>query len=534
MSSESEAASLSREEIIALMKAHRELQEAYADVARQLEWFKRQLFGPKSERRLFDSAGRQLSLGEILLPPPSEAPPIEVPAHRRRRPETNGAEDGEERLRFDPSVPVEEIEVPNPEMEGENPDDYVMVGEKVTERLAQRPGSYVVLRYRRKVYKRKADGVFSCPSVPRAVLEKSCADVSLLAGILIDKFRFHLPLYRQHQRLEAAGIHLSRGSLTHWVHQSGELLEPVYDANLVSILSSKVLAMDETPIKAGRKQRDPPHRGVMKTAYFWPLYGDKDEIAFPFATTRGSVVVRETLKGYSGVLLTDGYKVYDQYAKVTGGIEHAQCWSHARRQYEKAETSDPKRVQEILEQIAGIYTAEAPLRAKEVSPEKTLAFRAECVRPLVEAFFEKLKEIQREEILLPSSPFTQAVGYSLQREKALRVFLENPDVPMDTNHLERAIRPIAMGRRAWLFCWTEVGAKYVGIIQSLIYTCRVQGIDPYVYLVDVLQRIDTHPAKDVALLMPRLWKDHFAGNPLLSDLDRNKRTGERPDADAVR
>ncbi|MCC7142439.1 MAG: transposase domain-containing protein, partial [Candidatus Eisenbacteria bacterium] len=92
--------------------------------------------------------------------------------------------------------------------------------------------------------------------------------------------------------------------------------------------------------------------------------------------------------------------------------------------------------------------------------------------------------------------------------------------PLDTNHLERAIRPIAMGRRSWLFCWTEVGAKYVGIVQSLLTTCRLQGVDPYTYLVDVLQRIDTHPAKDVALLTPRLWREHFAANPLRAALDR--------------
>jgi hypothetical protein len=98
------------------------------------------------------------------------------------------------------------------------------------------------------------------------------------------------------------------------------------------------------------------------------------------------------------------------------------------------------------------------------------------------------------------------------------VFLQRPEVALDTNHLERAIRPIALGRKNWLFCWTEVGAKYVGIIQSLLATCRVQGIDPYVYLVDVLQRIDTHPAAEVASLTPRLWKGLFADNPLRSDL----------------
>ena len=125
------------------------------------------------------------------------------------------------------------------------------------------------------------------------------------------------------------------------------------------------------------------------------------------------------------------------------------------------------------------------------------------------------------ETLLPSSLFAKAARYTLSREKELRVFLEYPDIPIDTNHLEREIRPIALGRKNWNFCSTELGAKYVGIIQSLLATCRVQGVDPYTYLVDVLQRIETHPAKDVAPLTPRLWKEHFGRNPLRSDIDRN-------------
>ncbi len=124
------------------------------------------------------------------------------------------------------------------------------------------------------------------------------------------------------------------------------------------------------------------------------------------------------------------------------------------------------------------------------------------------------------EVLLPTNPFTKAGRYALSREKSLRVFLAYPDVPLDTNHLERAIRPIALGRKNWMFCWTELGAQYVGIIQSLLSTYRVQGIDPYTYLVDVLQRIDTHPARDVELLTPRLWKKEFGANPLGSDVDR--------------
>ena len=170
-----------------------------------MEWFKRQLFGSKSERRLFDDpkpaadAWREIQRAER-----SAASEIEVAGHRRRRADgASEAEDEAPALRSvgsgggDPD--------PQPRDRGENPEDYEVVGEKVTCRLAQRPGSYVVLRYVRKVYKRKADGVFSCPPAPPAVLEKSCADVSFLAGLLIDKFVYHLPLYRQHQRLRRPG-----------------------------------------------------------------------------------------------------------------------------------------------------------------------------------------------------------------------------------------------------------------------------------------------------------------------------------------
>lgn len=524
MTFDAQASAMSHAEIVELLKVHDELKRTLEDVvqsrdelAHQVEWFKRQLFGAKSERRIFDALGRQLTLGEIQRAERAAPTEIEVAGHRRRR--ADGAGDAETQpLRFDESVPVEVIEIGNREIT--HPEDWAVVGEKVTDRLAQRPGSYVVLRYLRKVYKRKTDGVFSCVPAPPAVLEKSCADVSFLAGVLIDKFLYHLPLYRQHQRLAAAGVHLGRSTLTHLVHRTAELLRPVYAAQLRSILASSVLAMDETPIKAGHKKRPPPQRGVMRTAYFWPIYGDRDEIAFPFAPTRGSEVVREALKGFGGVLLSDGYRVYERYAEVTNGIVHAQCWSHARRHFEEAESSEPARCVEALELIGELYHCEQQMRELSLSPEKVLAYRAEHARPVVDRFFDRLRSTLDEEILLPTNPFTRAASYALKRRQGLQVFLEYPNVPLDTNHLERAIRPIPLGRKNWLFCWTEIGAEYVGIVQSLLSTCRVQGIAPYTYLVDVLQRIDTHPAKDVELLTPRLWKEHFAANPLKSDLDR--------------
>jgi len=135
------------------------------------------------------------------------------------------------------------------------------------------------------------------------------------------------------------------------------------------------------------------------------------------------------------------------------------------------------------------------------------------------AFFAWLKEELTLHALLPSNPFTKAAHYALERKAGLEVFLTDPDVPLDTNHLDRALRPIPMGRKNWLFCWTELGAERVGQIQSLISTCVLHGVDPYTYLVDVLQRIDTHPFAQVEQLTPRLWKPHFADAPLRSLLE---------------
>jgi len=133
-----------------------------------------------------------------------------------------------------------------------------------------------------------------------------------------------------------------------------------------------------------------------------------------------------------------------------------------------------------------------------------------------------LNGVFTQRILLPTNPFTVAAHYALKRETALRVFLENPEVPIDTNHIERQIRPVAIGRKNWLFCWTEIGAHYAGIANSLIATCRLHDVDPYEYLVDVLQRVDTHPAFEVHRLTPRLWKQEFSATPLKSDLDPRK------------
>ena len=145
--------------------------------------------------------------------------------------------------------------------------------------------------------------------------------------------------------------------------------------------------------------------------------------------------------------------------------------------------------------------------------------RRERSLAVVEEFFKWLKYEFADLMLLPSSPFSKAASYAIERKASLSVYLADPAVPIDTNHLERALRAIPMGRKNWLFCWTEVGAEYVGKIQSLLVTCRLHGIDPYTYFVDVLQRVSVTKALDVADLTPRCWKELFAQAPLTSDLD---------------
>ena len=488
----------------------------------QLEWFKRQLFGKKSERFAPEPDPQQMHLGQLLgdLPAAAEQPEAgsTVPAHKRRKPRSDFADESRDAPFFDESkVPVQTIEVPNPEIQGLQPEEYEVIGEKVSHRLAQRPGSFVVLKYVRPVIKRLDTQTLHCAPAPVGVFQGSRADVSFVVGLVVDKFRYHLPLYRQHQRLIDAGFTLSRTWLTQLVQLASQLLEPIFDAQLDSICRSHVITMDEVPIKAGQAGN-----GKMKATYFWPVYGDQDEVCFPHFESRRHEHVEQALglKLAPGtVLLSDGYAAYESYAKKTG-ITNAQCWAHSRRGIFEALDAEPEYAGQALEQIAAIYKVEEKIRELKLKGEAKRLHRLTHSKPLVDKFFDWIDKQFEQQGLLPSNPLTKALAYIRERREGLRVFLNDPAVAIDTNHIERALRPIPMGRGNWLFCWTEVGAKHVGIVQSLIATCRLQGIDPYTYLVDVLQRVGQHPAARVAELTPRQWKQHFANNPLRSDLDR--------------
>ena len=489
-----------------LTTSHEELVKRFEELTIQNAWLCKELFGKRSERRVEPSSdARQLFLGEEYKP--SETEPTKktkVAEYERthRKAEIKFTEE-DSRLKFDERVPVKVIEVPHPDIEGLSEDEYEKVGEETCCKLAQLPGSYVVIKYVRPKIKIK-DKISTAPLPPAArVIERGIAEVSFIVGLVIDKFVYGIPLYRQYQRLEASGVYVCRATLTHLVHRAAQILEPVFSSHLGLILLSHVLSMDETKMRAGR------HKGKMHQGYFWGLLGENQEIAFLYSPTRSGKAVQEYLSSFRGTLLTDGYSVYDAMASQYVQIRHAQCWIHARRKFIEAEGIEPEHAKKALGFIRELYAIE-----QSVSREQ----RATYALPVVDAYFEWLRECSRTMALLPSNQFLKAVSYSLKREAALRVFLSDPKVSLDTNDLERENKRVAIGRKNYLFFSTEIGAKYGAILQSLVSTCILQGISPYDYLVDVLQRIESHPMSEVSDLTPRCWKEKFQNEPLRSDL----------------
>lgn len=479
-----------------------------SELESQVNWFTRQVFGRKSERRVDDTfplSGEQQMLEMPLVASiPAKVELASVQAHTRKKSHKVFAEDNASHtgLRFGPEVRVEEVPVANPATKDLDPSEYEIISYRTTERLCQEKSAYFITRFIQPVIKLKSSGKPINPPVIESVIQSPYADISILVGLITDKFLYYQPLYRQHQKLQAQGIDISRGTLNTWAHAFIDLFKPIYDAQLISVLASAVISMDETPHKAGRKKG----KHEMSTCYFWFLYGDMKEVILHNSISRGAAVVKNILfNNFQGTLLSDGYPVYASITELLN-ILHACCWAHARRYFIEAEEQEPLSSREAVALIRELYVKE------ELAPperEERLEFRLEQEKPIVDRIFDWLQQESRRLAGLPKTKYSKAVHYTLSREASLRVFLFNPDVPLDNNHTERAIRSQVMARKNYLFCWTEIGAEKVAIIQSLIITCQLHEIDPWEYLTDVALRISTHPQSRVAELTPRNWKERF-------------------------
>jgi transposase len=434
-----------------------------AALRQQLDWFKRQLFGRKSEQRLdIDPAiqGDLLAALGVAIPPCPQDLPQETITYQRRKKQRDDAVN-DSGLRFDDGVPVETIAVSDPDIEAIPADRRVLIGEKVTCRLAQRPGSYIILKYVRPVYKLIEDQTVVTTPAPANVLEKCVVDVSCLAGMLVDKFCFHLPLHRQHQRLAQCGIQVSRSSLTTWVSRAIDLLRPIVVAQHQQVLHSRVIAMDETPIKAGRQQQ-----GRMRQAYFWPIYGDADEMVFHYAPSREHRHVAALLGDFQGTLLSDGYEAYAAYARARQGVIKADCWSHCRRGFEQAQEAEPAASAEALTLIGALYRHEQIIRDQGLQSDRKQRYRTEHSEPVAKAFWRWCDDQCHRPDLLPGNPLSRALKYARARQAGLAVFLADPEVPIDTNHLERGLRPIPMGKNYAQFVIMQSCADIDCLIQQ--------------------------------------------------------------------
>ena len=418
-------------------------------------------------------------------------------------------------LRFGPEATVIDIDVMPPEIEGLEEDDFAIISERICCKLASVPIRHVVLRFHYKKAKIKSTSALVCAPAVEGIFKNSCVDVSFVAGMLVDKFNWHLPLYRQHQILAESGITVSRKSLSGWANRAISLLEPVFEAQCRSVLESSVIVMDETPVRVGR---DPDKPGKMKQCYYWPVLGDRDEVVFHFALSRAHHHVELFLGDFEGTLVSDGYDAYKAYATARAkAVKQQNCWAHARRNFEEQLENHPGLAGKALDLIGGMYGIEKRFRLRPL-PE-LLEARRTCTRPLVDAFWLWCEQTLEDPALTPKHPIRRAINYAVERRKSLEVFLDDPLVPIDSNGVERQLRRLKLGQKNWLFSWTEAGGRNVGIINSLTATCQLHGISPTTYLIDVLQRIDTHPVERVHELTPRLWKELFADKPMAGSID---------------
>ncbi|MFT6271025.1 MAG: hypothetical protein ACJAVV_003865 [Alphaproteobacteria bacterium] len=242
-----------------------------------------------------------------------------------------------------------------------------------------------------------------------------------------------------------------------------ELLRTIARVQWQHILRGGHLAMDEVPMKAGRIDTTSRTASKMKQTYFWPIYGEDDEVAFTWSAGRGMAYVIEQLSGFTGTLLTDGYPAYNSVVKKLNeqahNVVHAGCWAHCRRMFEFALEDAPNEAQHALDIISKMYQVEKRIRENNMSYPDIQRMRTAYSTPVVDDFFTWLFEQRQRPEILPKSKMGKALYYAHNRQTKLKIYLTQPDVPVDTNHLERALRVVPLGRNNFKFCWTELGAE---------------------------------------------------------------------------
>jgi transposase len=382
----------------------------------------------------------------------------------------------------------------------EDTTDCKIMNAEITEVLEYEPGELYVKQYKRFKYARPNNGGIIIGSLPSRPIEKAMAGEGLLAQIVIDKYVDHLPLYRQMQRFQRSGVKLSYSTLTDWVSGTCKLITPLFESLRTEVLKSNYLHVDETPIKVLDKDKnDSTHRG-----YYWVYQNSIDKLVFfDYQEGRGREGPMEILKDFQGYLQTDGYIVYDAFEKEAGIIP-LNCMSHARRMFYDALDNDKAVAEYALQEIQKLYAIERDCKERSLHFDEIKAVRQEQSVPILTALG---KWMQDEYIkAIPKSSIGKALGYSVERWKKLSHYTENGMLNIDNNPVENSIRPVALGRKNYLFAGSHEAARRSGMLYSLLGTCKMHNVEPYSWLKNVLHRIADHPINQIQDLLPHRYK----------------------------
>ncbi len=487
-------------ETIAALKAENEqLQGQNLQLMHRLSQLERLVFGRKSERFIADMAGQPTLFSNL------ETPPVVVEAEKERITYERKKGKGVEKLHpgrneLPASLPRQEVVI-EPE---EDVTGMVCIGRDVTEELEYMPGKLFVRRYVRPRYARPGgEGVVQAKLPPRPI-DKGIPGPHLLAQIIADKYIDHLPLYRQAKRYEREGMRIPDATLGDWLRQSMQLLEIIYRKIEEKALQSTYLMGDETTIKVLQNEK----KGSTHLGYYWVYYDPVSKIPlFIYQQGRAAAYPKEHLASFSGYLQTDGYEVYENLATHRTDIVLVGCWAHARRKFEDALSSDREKATTVLTFIQKLYAVERQCREEGLSYEQRRAQRQAQTMPVLEKIRELLEYYHL--TLTPKNPLAVAAAYSLKRWAKLTLYVQNGELEIDNNPVENAIRPVALGRKNYLFAGSHDSAQRAAVAYTLLAACKAADINPVDYLVEVLQTLPTRDINNVDDLLPHQWADKY-------------------------
>ncbi len=386
-----------------------------------------------------------------------------------------------------------------------------MIGEETSERLDVLPAQYrVIVTHRPKFACRACEKVVQ-ENAPEHLIKSGLPTEAMVASVIVAKYGWHLPLYRQAKMLSMQGIDIDRSTLAFWVGYAAAELAPLYERLKEHLLVSSRLAVDETPVPVLD-----PGRGRTKTGYFWSMarddrpFGGKDPpaVAYTYAPGRGAVHLHTLLKDYRGIVQCDGYAPYKKLPD--DAITLAFCWAHVRRGFfEIARKGNAPIATQALLRIAALYKIEEAIRGN--SAEERRAVRQQQSTRHCQALKRFLeKQLGR---VSAKAPIAQAIRYALKHWEGLTRFLNDGRIDLDSNIVERSMRPQALTRKNALFAGHDNGAENWAVVASLIETCKLSGVDPYRYLADVLCRlVNLWPNARLDDLLPWKWaaaRDHL-------------------------